>query len=130
MWGSNSDGNGDSNGNSNGNGNGNVDSDGDGDNDSDDDSMSNEECNGDIDPLDLLDQDEDVIWDAEEVQEGDIQEAADAAEGAVMVMENEQNATSTALSKVNLMPLIVSICWLCMTAHQTHIQNQQLTWPP
>ena len=91
--------------------------DGDGDNDSDGD-------NGDV----ILDQDEDVIQDAEEAQEEDLEEAVDATKGLVVVAECEQNAASTALSKVSsVTTTLMNVCWL-YKAYQTCIQNQQLSW--
>ena len=65
-----------------------------------DDDDGDNDSNGD-DGDDILDQDEDVIQDAEEVQEEDLEEAADATKGAVVVAEHKQNAASTALSKVS-----------------------------
>jgi hypothetical protein len=77
------------------------------DDDSDDD--NDDECNapandlGDADTNGLhTDQDEDVIRAAEEAQEGDLDEAAQTAELAVVVTDGEQKTASTALSKVSV----------------------------
>ena len=51
-------------------------------------------------PMDMLDQDEDVIRAAEEAQEEDLDEVAQSAELELMVTDSEQHAASTALSKV------------------------------
>jgi len=71
---------------------------------SDDDSGNDDDdrCNPDFDPLDILDQDEVVIWAAEEAQEEDLDEAAQSAKLKVVVMDKEQKVASTALSKVSV----------------------------
>ncbi len=71
---------------------------------SDDDSGNDDDdrCNPDFDPLDILDQDEVVIWATEEAQEEDLNEAAQLAELEVVVMDKEQKVASTALSKVSV----------------------------
>ena len=51
---------------------------------------------------DTLDQDEDVIRAAEEAQEADLNDAAESAGLEVTVMDNEQKAASTALSKASV----------------------------
>lgn len=56
----------------------------------------------DLDPSNMLDQDEDVIHAAEEVQEEDLDEVAQLAGLKVTVTNAEQKATSTALSKVSV----------------------------
>ena len=51
------------------------------------DNDSNDESNPDVDNLDTLDQDEDVILAAEEVQEEDLNEAAKLAELRIMIAD-------------------------------------------
>ena len=51
---------------------------------------------------DTLDQDEDVIHAAEEAQEADLNDAAESAGLEVTVMDDEQKAASTALSKASV----------------------------
>jgi hypothetical protein len=51
---------------------------------------------------DTLDQDEDVIRVAEEAQEADLNDAAESAGLEVTVMDDEQKAASTALSKASV----------------------------
>ena len=48
------------------------------------------------------DQDEDIIQAAEEAQEGDLDEAAQSAELAIMVTDGKQKVASTALSKASI----------------------------
>jgi hypothetical protein len=77
----------------------NSDVDGGGDGDGDDNDSDNDGDGN--DGNDILDQDEDVIQDAEEAQEEDLEEAVDATKGLVVVAERKQNAASMALSKVS-----------------------------
>ena len=82
-------------------------SDGDSDND-----MSDDSDNG-TDPLDGLDQDEDVILWAEAAQQEDIDQAIQSAELEVRVTDSEQTVASMALAKVSLtfiVPRIYADC--------------------
>ena len=74
------------------------------DDDDDDDDDDGNEQNPDTEPspLDVLDQDQDVIQAAEAAQEDDLDEAAQSAEDCVTVLESEQKLASTAVSKVSV----------------------------
>ena len=88
------------------------DDDNDNDNDDDDDNVSDGMCCNASD--DTLDQDEDVIRAAEEAQEADLNDAAESAGLEVTVMDNEQKAASTALSKASVVVFHFNKCLLIM----------------
>ena len=81
--------------------NDNDDGDNDNDDDGDDDEHNNVTTIDDVNPLDTLDQDNDVIQAAEEAQQEDLNEAAHLANLEIMVTNGEREAASMALSKVS-----------------------------
>ena len=98
------------------------------DNDGDNDNVTTID---DVNPLDTLDQDDDVIQAAEEAQQEDLNEAVCLANLEIMVTNGEWEAASTALSKISsVTSKYETIYWSFLTAHKTCIQDQQLTRPP
>ena len=90
-----------------------VDSDFNNSSDSDSDNDTSDDSNNGTDPLDGLDQDEDVVLSAEAAQQEDINQAIQSAELKVRVTDSEQTVASTALAKVSLtfiVPRIYADC--------------------